>query len=50
MAKNVIQFIDKQTNRRKMGENARRYYENRFEKTLFMDKLEEELNGEIVSI
>lgn len=40
LAENIKKFISKQTDRVIMGQNARKYYEENFEKKLFMDKLE----------
>lgn len=42
LAENIKKFIDSK-DRIIMGENARKYYEDNFEKKLFMDKLESKL-------
>lgn len=45
LAKNIKMFINKDcTARTAMGINARTFYEKNFQKELFMDKLEDELN------
>ena len=40
---NIKKFISIETDRKKMGNNARKYYEEEFEKDLFMGKLEKEI-------
>lgn len=42
-SKNIIKFISEVTDRREMGYNARKFYEENFMKKKFMDKLEKEL-------
>lgn len=44
LAENIRKFMrGSYTNRKAMGENARKYYEDTFQKALFMDKLEKAL-------
>lgn len=40
LAENIKKFIERDTDRIFMGQNARKYYEENFEEKLFMDKLE----------
>lgn len=42
LADNIKKFISNDTNRFMMGKNARRYYEENFEKNVFLNKLERE--------
>lgn len=44
LAENVKKFIESETDRKAMGKNARRFYEEHFQTELFMNKLEDELN------
>lgn len=44
LAENVKKFIESETDRKAMGMNARRFYEEHFQTTLFMNKLEDELS------
>ncbi len=44
LVKNIIRFIDS-TKKSEMSKNARKYYEEHFEQTVFIDKLELELNS-----
>ena len=45
LAENIKKFIEKDTAREVMGRNARTFYEKNFMETLFMDKLENKLDG-----
>lgn len=40
LAENVREFIKEETDRESMGQNARKFYEENFQESLFMDKLE----------
>lgn len=44
LAENVKKFIESETDRKTMGKNARKFYEEHFQTELFMNKLEDELN------
>ena len=44
LAKNIVTFIDPNTNRKQLGLNARKYYEEHFSKNIFMKKMEKELD------
>lgn len=44
LAENIRRFIDNNTDRFLMGENAREFYVNNFQELMFMDKLEKYLN------
>ena len=44
LAENVKKFIDTETDRKAMGRNARKFYEEHFQIMFFMNKLEDELN------
>lgn len=43
LAENIREFIKKDTDRVSMGQNARKFYEENFQESLFMDKLERKL-------
>lgn len=43
LVKNIKRFISKETDRKSMGQNARKFYEENFKESLFMDKLEKNL-------
>lgn len=45
LVENIKKFIKKDTAREVMGRNARTFYEKNFLETLFMDKLENKLDG-----
>lgn len=44
LVENIKKFISTNTDRKTMGMNARRFYEEHFQTTLFMNKLEDELS------
>lgn len=44
LAENIRRFINDNTNRILMGQNARKFYEENFQELMFMDKLEKYLN------
>lgn len=48
LADNILKFISKGTDRKTMGKNSRKYYEENYRKDLFIEKLEDNLTFECI--
>lgn len=44
LTENIRKFISEETDRKTMGQNARKFYEENFQEEMFMNKLEKELS------